>query len=244
MVHLPGRERGVRRPGAGGAGRAAGRARLGTRLPPDAGPPAHPRAAARAADRVLPARTLAAVGHLRPAAVAGADPGRAAGGGRGVLPHRGVPQQLRRGLRAAAVRLGHPGARDGDPLPDGRLVETLAAPISIDAAEFIRHASAPETDAEVAALVEQFAAAPCCSGSTASTTPRASWNGCWPWRCCWSAPPSTGPAWPSCRSPCPAGTTCGSTASCVPPSSRTSGGSTGGSPSPATTYPCTTCTGA
>ena len=42
-------------------------------------------------------------------------------------------------------------------LPDGRLVETVAAPISIDAADFIRHATAPETDADVAALTEQFA---------------------------------------------------------------------------------------
>ena len=42
-------------------------------------------------------------------------------------------------------------------LPDGRLVETVAAPISMDAADFIRHATAPETDADVAALIDQFA---------------------------------------------------------------------------------------
>ena len=37
------------------------------------------------------------------------------------------------------------------------MVETIAAPISIDAAEFTRHATAPETDADIAALTEQFA---------------------------------------------------------------------------------------
>ena len=42
-------------------------------------------------------------------------------------------------------------------LPDGRVVETMAAPISIDAGEFTRHATAPETDADIAALTEQFA---------------------------------------------------------------------------------------
>ena len=41
-------------------------------------------------------------------------------------------------------------------LPDGRVVETTAAPISIDAGEFTRHATAPETDADIAALTEQF----------------------------------------------------------------------------------------
>ena len=42
-------------------------------------------------------------------------------------------------------------------LPDGRVVATTAAPISIDAADFTRNATAPGTDAEVAALTEQFA---------------------------------------------------------------------------------------
>ena len=42
-------------------------------------------------------------------------------------------------------------------LPDGRMVTTTAAPISIDATEFTRHATAPETDAEIEALTEQFA---------------------------------------------------------------------------------------
>jgi trehalose 6-phosphate synthase len=42
-------------------------------------------------------------------------------------------------------------------LPDGRVVETTASPISIDAAEFTRHATAPETDADIEALTEQFA---------------------------------------------------------------------------------------
>ncbi len=39
-------------------------------------------------------------------------------------------------------------------LPDGRVVETTASPISIDAAEFTRHATAPETDADIEALTE------------------------------------------------------------------------------------------
>ena len=112
VVRLPGRERDLRRPGAGRARRAAGRDRVGARLPPDAGPAAHPRPPPGPADRVLPARALAVAGHLRPAAVAGADPGRAARGGRGVVPHRALPEQLRARVRAAAGRLGHRGARE------------------------------------------------------------------------------------------------------------------------------------
>ena len=42
-------------------------------------------------------------------------------------------------------------------LPDGRLVETTAAPISIDVADFTKHATEPETSAEVDSLREQFA---------------------------------------------------------------------------------------
>jgi len=42
-------------------------------------------------------------------------------------------------------------------LPDGRLVETMAAPISIDAGEFTRHATAPAADADIESLTEQFA---------------------------------------------------------------------------------------
>jgi trehalose 6-phosphate synthase len=42
-------------------------------------------------------------------------------------------------------------------LPDRRVVSTTSAPISIDAAEFSRLATDPETDADIAALSEQFA---------------------------------------------------------------------------------------
>jgi trehalose 6-phosphate synthase len=42
-------------------------------------------------------------------------------------------------------------------LPDGRMVTTTAAPISIDATEFARQATAPGADAEIEALTEQFA---------------------------------------------------------------------------------------
>jgi trehalose 6-phosphate synthase len=41
-------------------------------------------------------------------------------------------------------------------LPDGRVVATTTDPISIDAAEFARHATDPATDKEVQALTEQF----------------------------------------------------------------------------------------
>ena len=41
-------------------------------------------------------------------------------------------------------------------LPDGRVVATATAPISIDAAEFARHATDPETSANIDALAEQF----------------------------------------------------------------------------------------
>src|SRR6516162_2301957 len=42
-------------------------------------------------------------------------------------------------------------------LPDRRVVSTTSAPISIDAAEFSRLATDPGTDADIAALSEQFA---------------------------------------------------------------------------------------
>ena len=42
-------------------------------------------------------------------------------------------------------------------LPTGRVVRTSSAPISIDAGEFSRLATEPATDAEIAALSEQFA---------------------------------------------------------------------------------------
>jgi trehalose 6-phosphate synthase len=43
-------------------------------------------------------------------------------------------------------------------LPDGRQVRTVTAPISIDAAEFTRHATAPETTDEIQVLADQFRA--------------------------------------------------------------------------------------
>jgi trehalose 6-phosphate synthase len=41
-------------------------------------------------------------------------------------------------------------------LPDGRAVTTITAPISIDAAEFARQATDPETDTEIRTLADQF----------------------------------------------------------------------------------------
>jgi trehalose 6-phosphate synthase len=78
-------------------------------------------------------------------------------------------------------------------LPDRRVVTTTSAPISIDAAEFTRLATAPETGRD--------------------------------------------------RSPCPAGTTCRSTATCVPRWNGTSAGSTAGSPNQGPTCRSITCTG-
>jgi len=43
-------------------------------------------------------------------------------------------------------------------LPDGRAVATVTAPISIDAAEFARYATDPETTTDIAGLAEQFRA--------------------------------------------------------------------------------------
>jgi trehalose 6-phosphate synthase len=63
-------------------------------------------------------------------------------------------------VRACARLLAGSGAEVRDStivLPDGRVVTTTTAPISIDAAEFARHATDPETDKEVQALTEQFA---------------------------------------------------------------------------------------
>lgn len=42
-------------------------------------------------------------------------------------------------------------------LPDGRVVSTVTAPISIDAAEFRRHATDPATSREIQAIGQQFA---------------------------------------------------------------------------------------
>jgi trehalose 6-phosphate synthase len=63
-------------------------------------------------------------------------------------------------LRACARLLGGLGVQVHGPaitLPDGRVVRTTSAPISIDAAEFSRLATDPATGHEVAALTEQFA---------------------------------------------------------------------------------------
>ena len=114
VAELPARQRRLRRPGAGRARRAARRARLGPRLPPHARPAADQGAAARSAGRVLPARALAVAGHLRPPALAAGDPARAARRRRGVLPHRGLPRELRPGVRPLPGRHRRPGGRLGD----------------------------------------------------------------------------------------------------------------------------------
>ncbi len=62
-------------------------------------------------------------------------------------------------LRSCARQLGGSGAEvrgSSVVLPDGRVVLTTTAPISIDAAEFARHATAPTTDKDIQALAEQF----------------------------------------------------------------------------------------
>jgi trehalose 6-phosphate synthase len=62
-------------------------------------------------------------------------------------------------LRACARVLGDAGIEvrgSSVVMPDGRVVTTSAAPISIDAAEFARHAADPDAGKEIAALAEQF----------------------------------------------------------------------------------------
>jgi trehalose 6-phosphate synthase len=62
-------------------------------------------------------------------------------------------------LRACARLLGGTGIEVRDSsviMPDGRVVTATTAPISIDAAEFVRHAADPDTEREVQALGEQF----------------------------------------------------------------------------------------
>ncbi len=62
-------------------------------------------------------------------------------------------------LRSCARLLGGAGIEvrgSSVVLPDGRVVATATAPISIDAAEFARHATDPETRANIEALAEQF----------------------------------------------------------------------------------------
>ena len=63
-------------------------------------------------------------------------------------------------VRACGRLLADTGVQIHGPkitLPDRRVVSTTSAPISIDAAEFSRLATDPETDADIAALSEQFA---------------------------------------------------------------------------------------
>jgi trehalose 6-phosphate synthase len=63
-------------------------------------------------------------------------------------------------LRACGRLLGDEGVEvrgSALALADGRLVSTAVAPISIDAAEFARHATDPETAHDIAALRGQFA---------------------------------------------------------------------------------------
>ena len=62
-------------------------------------------------------------------------------------------------LRSCARLLGESGVEVRDSsvvLPDGRVVATATAPISIDAAEFARYATDPDIDTELQALAEQF----------------------------------------------------------------------------------------
>jgi trehalose 6-phosphate synthase len=62
-------------------------------------------------------------------------------------------------LRSCARLLGESGIEvrgSSVVLPDGRAVATATAPISIDAAEFARHATDPETSSQIQVLAEQF----------------------------------------------------------------------------------------
>ena len=74
---------------------------------------------------------MAAVVPLASVATGGNYPDPAVGSDSGDLSGSGIE------VRGNAVAL-----------PDGRVVETMAAPISIDAGEFTRHATAPQTDAD------------------------------------------------------------------------------------------------
>jgi len=69
-------------------------------------------------------------------------------------------EQYRRNfLRACARLLGHSRVQVHGShlsLPDGRMVATMSAPISIDVAEFRRYASDPETERGIQALSQQF----------------------------------------------------------------------------------------
>jgi trehalose 6-phosphate synthase len=62
-------------------------------------------------------------------------------------------------LRSCARQLGESGIEVRDSsvvLPDGRMVAATAAPISIDAAEFRRHATDPDVSQSIHELTEQF----------------------------------------------------------------------------------------
>jgi len=62
-------------------------------------------------------------------------------------------------LRSCARQLTETGIEVKDSsvrMPDGRTVAAVTAPISIDAAEFARHATAPDTSQDIQTLAEQF----------------------------------------------------------------------------------------
>ena len=206
--------------------------------------PADQGAAARSADRVLPARALAAAGHLRPAALAArrscsgcsaptwcpstprATGRTSSGPAAGCWP---APASRSTGRRSRCPTAGwcrRPARRSRSTRPS-----SPASPPT----------RRPSRDIE--ALREQFA------GRTAAArrgparlhqghhraaagrrdAARAARRTCARTR-------------RSCRSPCPAATTCGSTATCARRWNATSAGSTASSPSPAPTCRSTTCT--
>lgn len=128
-------------------------------------------------------------------------------------------------------------------LPDGRAVATVTAPISIDVAQFAASAADPAVKDDITALEEQFNGRTLLLGADRLDYTKGIIERLLAVEMLLSGARTCVPASRSCRSPCRAGTTCASTASCGAPWSSTSGGSTAGSPSRATTCRCITCTG-
>ena len=110
------------------------------------------------ADRVLPARALAVAGHLRPAALAGADPARAARRRRGVLPHRAATGTTSSGPAAACWPTPASQMHGSQiVLPDGRVVPRPPRPSRSTRRSSPASPPTRRPAGDIEALSEQFA---------------------------------------------------------------------------------------
>ena len=238
LARLPRRQPAVRRPRA-----RAGRRRhaaVGARLPPDARATDAARARPRRVHRLLPARTVSAVGGLGPPAVERADHRRPAR-----RSHIGFQTTRFRDNFARSALLAGQATRWRDDrlmLPDGRVVDVGVHPSRSTPPPSPPGPAARASPGRCARCGRGSATAGCCSASTASTTPRASSSACARSSSCSSSAATCAATWCWCRSPCPAAATSASTARRARRWRPPSGASTAASPCRVAPLRCTTPT--